>query len=104
MNRAKLTVFIVILFVVAGAAAWSWINLVAAPPYDPAQAQDFLRHFDVRCSAEHNEEVCRDTIGYHHRRCFEETLQQGPDDRLVGDRGLYLECMEQATVQVLSDR
>jgi hypothetical protein len=103
MNRAKLTVFFVLLVVVVGAGAWSWINLVAAPAYDPAQAQDYLRHFDVRCNAEQPEQVCRDAIGYHHRRCFEETLQEGAEEgRLDGDRAAYLACMEQATAKVLS--
>ena len=103
MNPAKLTVFAVLFFVALGAAAWSYINLVAAPPYDPAEAQNFLRHFDVRCNAEFDDQTCLDTIGYHHRQCFEETLEEGPQGRLVGDRSAYLSCMEQRAQAILSD-
>lgn len=94
MERSKIAVVIVLISIAFGVGAWSWLNLFASPPYDPAQAQDFVRHFDVRCGAEHDEELCRRVIGDHHRRCFEHHLDVDDDGNVVYDRATYLECMQ----------
>lgn len=102
MNRSKLIIATVLTLILAGTAAWSYVNFFASPSYDPEVAQEYLRHFDVRCAAEHDAEVCRDIIGYDHRRCFVDHLESADNGSLVYDRGKYLDCMWGATEDLLS--
>lgn len=100
MNPSKLVVIVIVVLILAGTAAWSWVNFVHTPEYDPEKAHLFLEHFYHRCNVEHSKEVCGDVIGKSHRSCFVDHLQPTPQDE-VDERGpviydlpSYLRCME----------
>lgn len=111
MDRSKIVVIAILVIILAGTAAWSWANLFQSPDYDPEQAQLFAGYFYINCEAEHPDRVCNEVVGHHHRRCFVEQVEAIPYD-YDGDQDAtndalrrrgYLECMDRAVDQQLSD-
>ncbi len=100
MDKSKLVVLTIGLFIGLGVFAWSWVNFTQSPPHDPEIAQRYFQHFHRRCPGEFgDEELCREVLGNHHRSCFADHLRPTPPDRVdeegpfLYNRSLYLECM-----------
>lgn len=108
MKTSKIVVLVIILLIFGGVFAWSWVNFTQSPPYNPEVAHGYVQHFDRRCKLEvEDEEICRTVIGAHHRRCFEETLQDTPEDQIeehgpiLYSRPAYMACMRAEIDRIL---
>ena len=107
MDRSKIVVVAIVVLILAGTGAWSWVNFYQSPEYDPEQAEEFAGWFHISCEAEYADERCREVIGYYHRECFTDQFEaiptpEDPDEHGSLDderRRGYLECMEQALEQ-----
>ncbi len=106
MNSSKLVVVAIAITIIGGVTAWSWVNFVHTPDYDPEKAHLFLENFYHRCSVEYPEDVCGDVVGDHHRACFvdhlqptaaEEADEHGP---VRYDLRSYLDCMDEAAAAI----
>ncbi len=107
MNPSKWVVLVVLLFIVLGVGAWSYVNMFHNPGYNPEKAHLFLEYYAQQCDADHPQEVCDYAIGHHHRPCFRDHLEEVPEDK-IAEEGLYrynlrhyIDCMESASQDYL---
>lgn len=107
MDRSKIVVISLVVVIVAGTTAWSWVNFFHSPDYDPEKAHLFLERFYARCVAAHDESVCDPVVGNDHRRCFQDHLQYPSSDAddhteaVLYDLEAYLGCMDDGVDRVL---
>jgi len=108
MDRSKIVVISLVVIIIAGVSAWSWVNMYQTPEFDPEEAASFAGFFFIHCEAEYDDEFCATVVGTDHRRCFEDHVEMvsSPDDddghTLDYDRRGYLDCMDRAVEQRLS--
>ncbi|RVU48477.1 hypothetical protein EA187_03310 [Lujinxingia sediminis] len=104
MQSSKLIVLAIALLIVGGVAAWSYVNFVESPPYDPEVAHEFAHYFERRCVGQHDESVCADAIGSHHRPCFNDAMvmNEAGNFAVDHDREVYMACMRAALPQPAS--
>lgn len=109
MNRSKIAVLMISLFIIAGILAWSWVNFTQRTLHDPTVAHRYLQYFDRICPLEYDQkQVCNDAIGAYHRRCFDGHLRETPPEEVAEkgpvlySRGRYMECMRDGVETILN--
>lgn len=109
MNPSKLVVSAVVLLILMGVAAWSWVNFTQRTKHDPEVAHRYLQYFDRVCPLEFDQrEICDQAIGAFHRSCFDGHIRPTPPEYLSSqgpvlyNRGLYMECMRGGVNSLLS--
>jgi len=104
VQRSKLLVLAIGLLIFGGVFAWSYVNFVETPPYDPQVAHEFAHYFERRCVGQHDESICADTIGEYHRACFDAAMVMNDDGNYAidHDRDAYMLCMRQGISKLQS--